>query len=295
MMLVAARGGPTLSCRRRRRKIISPPPRRPTLWTTELNMRLNILDLFSGIGGITLGLETTKGFETVAFCEIEPFCREILNIHWPEVPIYEDVKKLSKKTLCQKRIDVIVGGFPCQPFSVAGHRKGTDDNRYLWPEFARLVREFRPRWVIAENVPVIRKHAADTIIEDLEELGYSVWPLVVGVNDIGGPHYRKRAWFVAHTDSARLKDIKGWIRQTARPQIGAISMPIPNPSLWISPEGTYPIELGFRVHGLPERLVRRANREALKALGNAVVPQVVFQIGLAILEIEKCNWAHVES
>jgi len=111
---------------------------------------LNVLDLFSGIGGFSLGLERA-GMRTVAFCEIEPFCQAVLRKHWPGVPIFEDVRKLTASDLSEP-IDVICGGYPCQPFSVAGKRLGAADDRHLWPEYFRLVKELRPAWVIGENV-----------------------------------------------------------------------------------------------------------------------------------------------
>ncbi len=145
---------------------------------------MRVLDLFSGIGGISLGLERA-GFETVGFCEIDPFCRLVLEKHWPDVPIWGDIRELSAESI-PDGIDVIAGGFPCQPHSVAGKRKGRQDDRHLWPEFARLVRGIRPTWVLAENVPGIRTTAADEVIGDLEAEGYTVWPLVVGADEADG-------------------------------------------------------------------------------------------------------------
>src|SRR6188472_775133 len=118
-------------------------------------MTLSVLSLFSGIGAFDLGLERTNGFKTAAFVEIDPFCRRVLAKHWPGVPQYDDVRTITGARLAADGIvpDVICGGFPCQPHSVAGRRGASDDERDLWPEFARLVREIRPRWVLAENVP----------------------------------------------------------------------------------------------------------------------------------------------
>lgn len=105
-------------------------------------MKLRVLDLFSGIGGFSLGLERTGGFETVAFCEIDPYCRKVLKKHWPNVPCFEDVTKLKGEDI-DGPVDVITGGFPCQPFSHAGKRRGAEDDRHLWPEVDRLLDEFR--------------------------------------------------------------------------------------------------------------------------------------------------------
>jgi len=155
---------------------------------------MNVLSLFSGIGGIDLGLKRA-GMRTVAFCEIEPAAQHWLREHWPGVPILDDIRTLAGENF--QTIDLIAGGFPCQPFSVAGKQKGTEDERHLWPHFARLIGEIRPRWVLAENVPGIRTIAADLVLEDLEKLGYTAWPLVVGADDVGAPHRRKRVWIVA--------------------------------------------------------------------------------------------------
>ena len=104
--------------------------------------KLKILDLFSGIGGFSLGLEATGGFETSAFCDIDPYCRKVLQQHWPNVPIFEDIKKLKGTDI--GTVDIITGGYPCQPFSVAGKQKGVEDKRHLWPEYFRLIKECRP-------------------------------------------------------------------------------------------------------------------------------------------------------
>src|SRR5215469_6663902 len=116
---------------------------------------IRLLDLFSGIGGFSLGLERTGGFRTVAFCEADAFCRRVLLKHWPEVPCYDDVRCLTAERLAAAGIavDAICGGWPCQPHSFAGSRSGAADERDLWPEFIRLIREIRPRWVLGENVP----------------------------------------------------------------------------------------------------------------------------------------------
>lgn len=190
---------------------------------------LKVLDLFSGIGGFSLGLERTGGFETVAFCEIDPFCRKVLAKHWPGVPIYEDVKGLRH----DGPIDVVCGGFPCQPFSHAGKRGGVDDDRYLWPAMLEVIEAHRPAWVIGENVAgltsmgvadspfevesrtCIRTDDEDnyhsvrsrqeilllrTIIADLEQAAYAVQPFVIPACGLDAPHQRPRIWIIAHTN-----------------------------------------------------------------------------------------------
>ena len=169
-------------------------------------MKLRTLDLFSGIGGFSLGLERTDGFETVAFCEIDPFCRKVLAKHWPDVPCFEDIKTLNKEGLDKiGRIDVICGGFPCQPVSCAGKRKGKEDARWLWPEFYRVVCEVRPRWVLIENVPGLL--SADSgrlfggILRNLSESRYNAEWGIVSAASVGAPHLRKRVFIVAHAIS----------------------------------------------------------------------------------------------
>jgi DNA (cytosine-5)-methyltransferase 1 len=163
---------------------------------------VKVLDLFSGIGGFSIGLEKA-GFETVAFCEIEPYCRGVLERHWPDTPIYGDVKQLTGEQLRADGIvpDVLVGGYPCQPFSVAGRQRGEKDPRHLWPEVHRLVRELRPRWVICENVSGHIKLGLDEVLVTLEAEGYTVWPFIIPACSVDAPHKRDRVWIVAHSDS----------------------------------------------------------------------------------------------
>ena len=163
--------------------------------------KLRVLDLFSGIGGFSLGLERTGGFETVAFCEIEPFPRRVLAKHWPGVPIYEDVRTLTAGHLAADGIsvDVICGGFPCQDISTAGKGAGIDGPRSgLWREYSRLIDELRPDFVFIENVPALRTRGADRVLSDLAALNYAGEPIVVGAIHAGAPHRRQRVWIVAH-------------------------------------------------------------------------------------------------
>lgn len=319
---------------------------------------------------MSLGLERA-GMLTVAFCEIEPFCREVLRRHWPGVPVHDDVRSLSGDAY--RGIDVIAGGFPCQDASVAGKGAGLDGERTgLWREFRRLIAECRPRWVLAENVPGLRTRGADRVLSDLEALGYTPRPLVVGAWAVGAPHRRDRVWIVAdrlgdtlrneqgrrcgpsgtgapehrgngetlahshsHShrrgverraervsaeagesdasghvvdgcDGAAMDDAKrarleghpghGHIEgrhggrsagSVAAPGIRWPAGPGPYQHEW-EPPRTIPRTqsgMGSDVDGLPERLVPRERREALRALGNAVVPQVVEAIGRAIMRV----------
>ena len=169
---------------------------------------MRILDLFSGIGGFALGLESV-GMQTVAFCESDGYARRVLRRHWPDVWLYEDMRTLSAKRLKADGItgiDLICGGFPCQDISCAGKGAGIEGSRSgLWSEYARLIREVRPRWVIAENVPALRSRGADKVLGDLEAAGYSAWPLVVGALHAGAPHQRSRVWIVAHAENIRCE------------------------------------------------------------------------------------------
>ena len=166
-------------------------------------MKLQHLDLFSGIGGFSLGLEATGGFETKAFCDIEKYPRQVLQKHWPHVKQYEDIKELNYERLKADgidSIDIITGGYPCQPFSIAGRKKGEEDPRHLWPEYFRLIKELRPTWVIGENVSGHIKLGLDTVIQDLESEDYAVRPFSISASSIGANHQRERIWVVAYSE-----------------------------------------------------------------------------------------------
>jgi len=162
-------------------------------------VKLKILDLFSGIGGFSLGLEATGHFETAAFCEIEPYCQKVLKKHWPDVPIFDDIRKLKGTDI--GTIDIITGGYPCQPFSVAGKQKAEQDPRHLWPEYFRLIQELRPTWVIGENVSGHIKLGLDSVLEDLASEGYSSRTFSISAASIGANHKRERVWTVAYSGS----------------------------------------------------------------------------------------------
>lgn len=187
--------------------------------------------LFSGIGGAELAASWV-GWENKFHCEINPFCRKILEYYFPESVSYEDVTK-TDFSKWRRRIDVLTGGFPCQPFSLAGMRKGAEDNRYLWPQMLRAIREIRPTWVVGENVAGIltmvqpgdevevgnqsslfgesdrkrilqrQEYVTETICRDLEREGYSVQPVVIPACAVGAPHRRDRLWFIAHRTDTR--------------------------------------------------------------------------------------------
>jgi len=173
------------------------------------------LDLFSGIGGFSLGLEATGEFETVAFCDYDPFCQKLLRKHWENVPIYGDIKELTYEKLKANginNIDIITGGYPCQPFSVAGRKKGEEDPRHLWPEYFRLIKECRPTWVIGENVSGHIKLGLDTVLSDLESEGYSTRTFSISAASIGANHKRERVWIVADSNDRLSKQSNEEVR-----------------------------------------------------------------------------------
>jgi DNA (cytosine-5)-methyltransferase 1 len=154
---------------------------------------MNHLDLFSGIGGFSLALERV-GFTTVGFCEVDPYCRLLLQKHWKGVTIHHDIKKLEAKDI-KEPIDILTGGFPCQPYSVAGKQKGTNDDRYLWPDMFRVIKEVRPTWIIAENVRGIINiqdgMVFETVCTDLESEGFEVQAFIIPAAGVGAPHRRE--------------------------------------------------------------------------------------------------------
>ena len=162
---------------------------------------MNHLDLFSGIGGFSLGLERV-GFKTVGFCEVDPYCRLLLQKHWKGVTIHNDIKKLEAKDI-KEPIDILTGGFPCQPYSVAGKQKGTGDDRYLWPDMFRVIKEVKPSWIIAENVRGIINiqdgMVFETVCSDLESEGFEIQPFIIPAAGVGAPHKRERVWIVGYS------------------------------------------------------------------------------------------------
>ena len=164
---------------------------------------MNHVDLFSGIGGFSLGLERTGGFKTVAFCEIEKFPKEILRKHWPNVKQYDDIKELTNEKLKTDGIgpvDILTCGYPCQPFSNAGLKKGEQDPRHLWPDCFRLIKECRPTWVIGENVSGHIKLGLDSVLSDLESQGYGTRTFSVSAASVGANHKRERVWVLAYSE-----------------------------------------------------------------------------------------------
>lgn len=245
--------------------------------------KLRVLDLFSGIGGFSLGLERTGGFETVAFCEIEEFPRRVLAKHWPDVPCYHDVQELTAERLAADGItvDVICGGFPCQDISfasdagsgLAGARSG------LWTQYSRLVGEVRPKLVLVENVSALCARGLDVVLADLASLGFDAEWHCIPASAVGAPHPRDRIWVVAYApemlgpkqcgnEPRRLLSgdgIRRFVLDERRPH---------DFSAWRSAEPG----VARGAHGVPNRVDR------LGCLSNAVVPLIPEMIGRVILQ-----------
>lgn len=241
---------------------------------------MKILDLFSGIGGFSLGLERA-GMRTIAFCEVDPVCRRVLQKHWPDVPIFEDVKTLSAKDI-HETVDVICGGFPCQDISLAGKGAGLSGERSgLWYEYRRLIEEIRPRYVVIENVAALRSRGLDQVLWSLTEIGYSAEWHCIPARAVGAPHQRDRVWIVAYPMRSRSE---AWLSAERHGKKGysEIAYHFSNrlarwtgSSIW-----TTEPNVGRVAHGVPGRVDR------LKQLGNAVVPQIPELIGRAIIDYE---------
>lgn len=230
--------------------------------------KLRVLDLFSGIGGFSIGLERTGGFETVAFCEIEEFPRKVLKKHWPEVPCYHDVREITADTLRRDGIvvDVITGGFPCQDISLAGRMSGADGAKSgLWREVVRIISDLRPRFFILENSPVLRSKGLDQILSEISALGYDAEWHCIPANAVDAPHRRDRIWIISYPTGERdglppIEISAGWDKSKH--------------TAWWNTEP----DVGRVVDAVS------AEPHRLAVLGNAVVPQIPELIGYAILQ-----------
>ena len=254
--------------------------------------------LFSGIGGIDIGLEWA-GFETAWQVDNNEFCQQVLQKRWPHVPKFLDVKDVGEHNL--QPVTLISGGFPCQDVSIGagGKERGLHERSGLWFEFARIIRELQPNWVLVENVPYLKNHGADTVLSDLEEADYSAWASLVGVNVFQAPHKRQRVFILAHRNGDTRKRlgegvVDGWtlspnaerkmaeVRQNwDRWQHELESRDVGAPGDPEEPESaTYARSLR-ELYGIPDRVDR------LNALGNACVPVVPCLIGEFIRNYEE--------
>ncbi len=275
--------------------------------------------LFSGIGGFDLAAQW-MGWENKFHCEWNEFGQRVLNYYWPDAELFTDITKSDFKKYANQ-IDVLTGGFPCQPYSKAGKRRGKEDQRHLWPEMLRVIREIKPRYVVGENVRgLITWNAGlvfDEVCSDLENLRYQVAPFIIPASSVNAPHQRERIWFVAYSDCASTKhEIQtGWNMFASQSNNGNVTNSDSNGcnnfdskyekhasearinafndfnatnEQWQNFPTQSPICGGD--DGLPSELdgitFPKWRTESIKAYGNAIVPQVVYQIFKAIEEYE---------
>ena len=288
---------------------------------------MKVLDLFSGIGGFSLGLERA-GMKTVQFVENEPYCQKVLAKNFPGVPIHGDIKTFHY----DKPVEIISGGFPCQPYSHAGEQRGKEDDRHLWPQNFRIIKEVRPRWVICENVSGIINMELDQVLSDLASENYSCQSLVIPACAVNAPHRRDRVWIIARRNAMGNSEYNGLSTAKESRSPSSISnnssqgenktfqskgtsgrSNIKNVAYAnqeriqgrketgnLESEGTQRNQFSLRCSqrrigknwSIEPELGRVANGipsrvDRIKSLGNAVVPQIVEIIGRAIMEIEE--------
>jgi DNA (cytosine-5)-methyltransferase 1 len=291
------------------------------------------LDLFSGIGGFSLAAQWVWGdeYENVGFCDNNKFCQAVLKKNFPNAIIYDDIRTLKGSEI--KNLDLLTGGFPCQPFSFAGKRRGESDDRYLWPQMLRVIQETRPRWIVGENVAGIVNLALDQVLADLENEKYEIQAFIIPAVAVGAPHRRDRVWIVGHddTDASGQRDDGRGIHQdselpgrgvlsqveaqrgAARSEIGAdIASITRNPThaqsagqsgwlygsgkikFWGDDPGVSWLTAAAALCGMDdgfsagldgfEFTAKQHRIERIKALGNAIVPQVATELMREIRE-----------
>jgi len=309
----------------------------PNASTSPKTIHLNHGSLFSGGGGFEIAAEL-MGWNNVFNCEIDPFCNKLLKYYWPQSHHFNDIRQFDA-TPFKGKIDIITGGFPCQPFSMAGKRKGTADSRHLWPEMLRIISEVMPTWVVGENVYGILNWNGGLVFEqvhtDLEALGYEVQAFILPACGVNAPHRRYRVWFIAYSDAgprctkeypternrekihhSEWKNIKAQFTGHGISQYGSDT----NVAGLERRENAGSIAKGWKKHlkqyarlckrgywnhwptqpalcggndGIPTKLdgitFSKWRRESIKLYGNAIVPQVVYQI---FKVIDKMNEPH---
>ena len=264
---------------------------------TGRSAQLRVLDLFSGIGGFSLGLERTGGFRTVQFCEIDPFCRRVLTKHWPGVPCHDDVTTMQFR---EGMADVITGGFPCQDISYAGRGAGLAGERSgLYRHLVEAVRVVRPRYAIVENVAALLGRGLDVVLGDLAEVGYDAEVHCIPASAVGAPHHRDRLWIIAHSHeigwesrgcSLKREDVVHDKRQWSaapfngwRDVVGWLKSPDAD-AIWQTAVAAS--------RRMDDGVSRGLDDTAIGALGNSIVPQIATLIGQAILTADS---AHAET
>jgi len=253
------------------------------------SVKLRHGSLFSGIGGFDLAAEWA-GWENVFHCEWNPFGQQVLKHYWPNAESFNDITK-SDFSKYEHTVDIISGGFPCQPFSTAGDRRGTDDTRYLWPAMLDVIRAVKPRYVVGENVHGLVNWneglVFNTVCANLEAQGYEVRAFLLPAAGVNAPHCRYRIWFVAY--NATYTNNKRYAHQGKKQELERARLIKPNERITWDSFPSEPALCGGN-DGLPKKLDRITfpewREETLKSYGNAIVPQVALQIFKAINEYE---------
>ena len=249
---------------------------------------LTHVDLFAGIGGFPLAA-TWAGFRPVLMCEIKEYNQDVLRKHFPGVPIHPDIRSLDAEKIREyignEAVTLISGGFPCQPFSDAGKRRGTADDRHLWPEMLRVIRIVLPRWVLAENVPGLLSTEEGMVFEslctDLESSGYTLFPLLIPAAGAGSPHVRKRILLVAHSDYIGddfRKQPEKVLEQKGREGLCGSGV---CPRNGFGERWNTEPSVDRVAYGVPRRVDR------IEGLGNAVAPPAMYPVLRTIAKIEE--------
>lgn len=236
------------------------------------------LGLFEGIGGFSLAARWV-GWQTLAWCEWDPFCQKVLKHNFPEAEGFGDITK-TDFTQYANKIDIITGGFPCQPYSTAGKRKGKDDDRHLWPEMLRVIRQVQPTWIVGENVRGLTNWNGglvfDEVQSDLENQGYEVLPFLLPACGVGAYQRRERIWFIAYSNKVRSVVIQHAATNIRERESFKSFTPV-----FEKRDGNYVLHSYSRdINGIPGEL------DSIGAFGNAIVPQVALQIFKAIEQYE---------